>query len=307
MANPFENAAAQAKLRLERARARSGIVDVTIRIFKRFSETDGGSYAAALTYYLFFSIFPLLTFGAAILGYVTFGNQELQQDIFDKAVDSFPMLRDAFSPDGFRAIEANRHGLALAGLALALYSGSGAIVALEHALNKVHRIRNEPNFFEKRLRSLKWLGVLGLSVLVSVGLTSLSRTTASIFDAGGPAGRALSSVLFALLALGVSTMTFATAFRFLPAKEQGWADVMPGALVGGVVFELLKLVGSLFLASGAEGRNATFGAFATAATVLVVCYLSSQVTLLAAEVNAVLQERRIAREPAISEAGKEQM
>ncbi|MDQ3986261.1 MAG: YihY/virulence factor BrkB family protein [Actinomycetota bacterium] len=306
MANPLQNALAQAKLRLERARAGSEPIDVTIRIFKRFSETDGGSYAAALTYYLFFSIFPLLTFGAAILGYVTFGNQELQKDIFDKAVESFPMLRDAFSPEGFRTIESNRHGLALAGLALALYSGSGAIVALEHALNKVHRIQNEPNFFEKRLRSLKWLGVLGLSVLVSVGLTSLARTTASVFDAVGPIGQVFSSILFAVLALGVSTMLFATAFRFLPAKDQGWADVLPGALVGGVIFEILKLVSSLFLKSGAEGRNATFGVFATAATILVVCYLSSQVTLLAAEVNAVLEERRITREPAVSETGKEQ-
>ena len=63
--------AALAKLQIEKARARWGGVDIAVRTFKRYSEDDGGSYAAALTYYTFFSIFPLLLFAAAALGYVT--------------------------------------------------------------------------------------------------------------------------------------------------------------------------------------------------------------------------------------------
>ena len=300
MANPIETAVSQVKLRLERARSRYGLVDVVVRVFKRFSETDGGSYSAALTYYTFFSIFPLLALGAAVLGFITQGDQKAQQEIFEKGVEAFPMFKDALSPDGFKAIERARQELAVTGALLALYSGSGAIVALEHALNKVYRIEAEPNFWEKRLRSLRWLAILGVAFLVSIAITSAAgwAGSGSAGVAGDLAAGAL-RVTGGLMAVGV----FATAFKFLPAKDLSWSDVLPGAIVGGAAFALLIFLGSVFLQGGEDSRNATFGAFAAAATLLVVSFLVSRVTLLAAEVNAVLAERRLTREPAVSEQG----
>ena len=102
-----------------------------------------------------------------------------------------------------------------------------------------------------------------------------------------------------LLSVGV----FATAFKFLPAKAQSWRDVLPGAIVGGAAFGLLIYLGGLFIQGGEDSRNATFGAFAAAATLLVVSFLVARVTLLAAEVNAVLAERRLTRQPAVGEQG----
>jgi YihY family inner membrane protein len=293
---------AQAKLRVERARARYSFVDVTIRIFKRYSESDGGNYAAALTYYTFFSIFPLLLFAASILGYLTFGNEELQQDIFDAAVEGFPMLQDAFRPDGFQFIEERRRELALTGMILALYSGTGAVVALEHALNKVNRVDEEGNWLSKRFDALKWLGILGVGTLLSVAASALAGEAADVFDALAVVGPAAAWILLHTLALAVAAGVFATAFKFLPNKAQAWRDVLPGAIVAAVAFELLKTVGSLFV-TGSESRNATFGTFAAAAGLLITCYLASQATLLAAEVNAVLSERRLVREPASANEG----
>lgn len=303
MTNPIEKAATQGKVRLERARASSGLVDITVRVFKRFSETDGGAYAAALTYFTFFSIFPLLAVGAAILGFATNGDAQLQKDIFDRAVDSYPMLKDALSPDGFKTIERARQELALIGGLLALYSGSGAIVALEHALNKVNRVEEEPNFLIQRFRSLKWLGILGVTALFSVAASAVATWAGSAID--GAPGNGLAALL-RVFAVVLSTAVFATAYKFLPDKAQSWRAVLPGAIVAAVAFEILKWVGSAFIAGGEDSRNATFGAFAAAATLLVVCYLASRITLLAAEVNAVLAERRITRQPAVNENREEQ-
>lgn len=300
MANPIEKVVNQSKLRLERARSRYGPVDIVVRVFKRFSETDGGSYSAALTYYAFFSIFPLMIVGMAILGFITEGDRELQNDLFTRAKEAFPMLQDALSPEGFKAIERGRQELAVTGVLLALYSGSGAIVALEHALNKVHRIDHEPNFLEKRLRSLKWLAILGVAALSSVAISAFATWTGE--QVSGLPGGALATLIRILAAL-VSVGVFATAYKFLPATDLSWADVLPGAIAAAVVFEILKYVGNLVIASGQESRNATFGAFAAAATLLIVSFLSARITLLAAEVNAVLAERRLTRQPAVSEQG----
>lgn len=293
---------AQAKLRLERARARYGVVDVAVRTLRRHSEDDGGSYAAALTYYTFLSIFPLLLVAVAALGYLTFGNAKLRNDMIDTGLETAPMLGQILTDKTLEGIEKARGSLALTGVALALYSGSGAVVALEHALNKVNRVVQEPNIVGKRLRSLVWLAVLGVAVLASTALTSVGAFAGRIFSSGGAIATVPVAVLFYLAAVAIAVGIFATAYKFLPSTSLAWRDVLPGAVVAALGFEVLKVAGTTYLRTGSQARNATFGAFATAAGLLVASYLICQVTLLAAEVNAVLAERRATRQSGATDA-----
>ena len=103
-----------------------------------------------------------------------------------------------------------------------------------------------------------------------------------------------------LLAVGflLNLFVFMTAFRFLTAKKQSWREVFPGALLGAIAFEVLKFFGSAYIQRGSSTREATFGAFATAAAFLIASYLLSQIILLSAELNAVLGERRTHRQTA---------
>ena len=279
--------AAEIKLRLQRARADHTWVDVTFRTFRRFGEDEGGTLAAALTYYTFFSIFPLLLLAVSLLGYVTFGNESLQQELIRSGLRTVPLLRDALSPNGLELIMDRKGSLALTGLALALYSGSGAIVALEHGLNRIHHVADEPNWVQKRLRSLVWLGILGLAAIASLGLGIVS----------GAAPGVLAAITATIGALLLNVGIFATAYRVLPKKDLSWREVLPGAIVAAVVFEILRFVGTAYLAQGETTRNATFGTSAAAAALLIASYLIAQITLLAAEVNAVLAERRATRDP----------
>jgi YihY family inner membrane protein len=278
--------AALAKLQIEKRRARWGWFDVAVRTFTRFGEDDGGSYTAALTYYTFFSIFPLIIAAGAILGYLTFGDESLKEQLVDSGLKTVPILKDVLTPKGLQIIEENRSGLAVTGTLLALYTGSGMIVAMQHALNKVMHIHEEPNFLQQRLRSLKWLAILGLGAVVSLALSTVTGF------APGP----LAVVLSLIGALIVNTGLFATAFKFLPGKDSAWREVMPGAIVAAAGFEFLKIAGTWYLAHGETARNDAFGAFASTAALLIASHLIAQVILLSAEVNAVLAERRNTRQ-----------
>jgi len=290
------------KLRIERARARSNTVDIAFTTFKRFSLDDGGSLAAALTYYTFLSIFPLLIFAAAILGYLTFGNDALRERLFEAGVNAAPLLEELLSTENLARLEETRQTLALTGLVLALYSGSGAVVALQHALNRIWRVPEEPNFLLKRLRSLLWLSVLGGAALASVALTAAAELAEKIFESLDVFG-GLSFLLLHAAGILVSLLIFEAAFKFLPARNLGWREVLPGALLAAILFELLKSGGAAFIQAGDRGREATFGtAFAAAAGLLVGSYLLCQVTLLCAELNVVLAERRVTRQTKASSA-----
>jgi inner membrane protein YhjD len=282
----------QAKLKIERARARSGFVDVVVRTFKRYSADDGGFYAASLTYYAFFSVFPLLLFSAAILGYITFLSPALREDILTAGLDAFPLLDSVLNEQTLDRIQEQRGSLALIAAALALYSGSGGIVALQHAFNRISGVDTEPGFVPKRLRSLGWLGLLGVSALVSVALGAAASYAEGLL--GGSDG--LTSIVGIATGFLVGVWIFLSAYMYLPATKKGWRQALPGALLAAGAFEVLKLAGTWYLARGAAGREATFGAFAAAAGLLVVAYLLAQVTLLAFEVNEVLEERRIMRQ-----------
>lgn len=276
----------QAKLRVEKARARYGLVDVVVRTFKRFSEDDGGVYAAALTYYVFFSMFPLLIFATAVLGFVTQAYPNVEKDLLEEGLSSFPLVGSIIQADVLADIRRAAGSLAAFSVVLALYSGSGAVVSLGHALNKIHRVEEEGNFFVKRLDALKWLGLFSLMVLGSLVVSGWARWV--------PGWGA--TIVSLVLGLVLNVTIFATAFKFLPRMQRTWSEVAPGAVIAGAIFELLKWFGTVYLSRGAETRNATFGAFATAAGLLVASYLLAQITLLTAEVNAVLAERRVTRQ-----------
>jgi membrane protein len=290
--------ASKAKLRLEHARADYGAVDVAVATFKRYSDDDCGFYAAALTYYTFFSIFPLLIFAASALGYLTFLNRDLQQTLFDEGFRAVPLISDILKPESIRALQQQRGTLAGIGLVMTLYAGSGGVVALEHALNKIRHLDQEPGFVPKRVRSLKWLGLLVVAALVAVATGALAQFAGRIFS-GNDALAAGVWLISHALGIAVSVGAFAGAFKLLPATQQSWRDVLPGAAVAGVAFEVLKIVGAWYLARGAESRQVTFGTFKAAASLLVASYLLTQVTLLAAEVNAVLAERRRTRQSSV--------
>jgi membrane protein len=282
----FGKIANDAKLRVEKARSSYGFIDIVVRTFKRFSEDDGGFYAAALTYYVFFSIFPILIFATAVLGFVTDVYPEIEADLLKESFESFPLINTIIDADVLAGVQRAAGKLALLSIVLALYSGTGAVVALGHALNKIHRVENEGNFFEKRLAAVKWLALFSVAVLGSLTVTSV----------GAWAPEAVATLIGFVAGIALNLGIFLTAFKFLPHFKRSWSDVLPGALIAGGVFELLKWFGTIYLDRGAATRSATFGAFATAAGLLVASYLLAQITLLAAEVNAVLAERRLTRQ-----------
>ena len=128
-------------------------------------------------------------------------------------------------------------------------------------------------------RSFGFLAVLGLGIVVTTGLAS--------FGTFGRHNIAL-GILAELLAVAVNVATYFGAFRVLTPKVVHSRQLVPGAILGGVLWTILLAVGGYLIGHDLKNDSVTYGVFALVLGLVAWIYLGCEVTIYAAELNSVL-------------------
>jgi membrane protein len=268
--------------RIDRFQQRHPAVGFLLAVRQKFAEDQGGYLAASVTYYAFFSIFPLLLVLVTLLGYALEGDPSLQHRVLDSALADFPVI----GPQ----LQSNVHSLRgsaaalVVGIAVAVWAGTGVALALENALDHIWGvpIRRRANPVYARLRALIWIAVLGGITLVGTVLGS-----ASAFATYGPVVRVLALVV----SLAINLVVFLAVFRVLTSHNASWREALPGALVAAVAWEVLQMLGGYIIDRQLRHASSTYGVFAIVIGLLSWIYLAATVTLLSAEINVVRARR----------------
>jgi membrane protein len=252
-----------------------------LAVRQKFSEDQGGYLAACITYYAFFSLFPLLLVATTVLGFVTRGHPGLERSIERSALGQFPLIGDQLRSHSL-------HGSALAlviGSLLALWSGMGVFLAAQNAMNHVWDVPHErrPDFLRQRLRALALLLVFGGGALATTVLASLGTFGAAY----GLFWKVGSVALSALLDFGL----FWLGFRTLTVRDVSWSQLWRGAAVAALLYELLQTLGGYYVGHVLRNASNTYGTFALVIALLSWIYLAVHAILLAAESNVVAVRR----------------
>jgi uncharacterized BrkB/YihY/UPF0761 family membrane protein len=267
--------------RADRFQQKHRVAGVTFATVKKYSEDQSSNLAAMIAFWAFFSIFPLLLALVTILGYVLPAGT--RTTVLRHVASYIPLLDTS-----------TLHGLTgswwpvLVGLLTALWSGMSVTKTTEQAFNSVWEIKmvDRPGFVDKLKHSLLALFTIGVGLVVSVVISGFVTGTASGVNLGW-GGRAVGWAISIALDIGI----FIAAFRLLTAKDVGIRDVLPGAVLAGVVFWILQNVSSFIISNRLHSAQSTYGNFATVIVMLWWFYLQAQVTLLGAQLNVVLKER----------------
>jgi membrane protein len=251
-----------------------------LAVRQKYSDDQGGYLAATVTYYAFFSVFPLLLVAVTVLGFVLQGHPSLQRSVEHSALQQLPIV----GAERLHALSGNTFGL-VAGLVLALWSGMGVFLAAENAMNDLWgvAVRRRPDALRKRLKALRMLAALGGGAIATAVLAGAGTFGASY----GVAWKIGSVVLSTLLNFGL----FWFAFKVLTAREVGWTEVRLGALLAAILYEALQLVGGWYLGHELRHARSVYGTFALVIGLLSYLYLAAHITLLAAEANVVAKRR----------------
>jgi YihY family inner membrane protein len=263
------------------AQKRTKPTSVALATFKKFSEDQSTNLAAMIAFWAFFSIFPLLLVLVSILGWVLPASDKA--NVLRHVAEMFPLL----NPQQIKGLSGSWWALVV-GAVTALWSGLGVVRTLQSAFDAVWEIprHQRPGVLKQVVTSLKVLATVGLGLVLTTLISGFVTSSSNDIHLGA-GGRIGGFILSIALDVGL----FVAAFRMLSDREITTRDVVPGALLSGVVFFVLQQLSAFIIARHLKSAQSTYGSFATVITILWWFYLQSIVTLLGAQLNVVLKER----------------
>ncbi|HEX6514899.1 MAG TPA: YhjD/YihY/BrkB family envelope integrity protein [Nocardioidaceae bacterium] len=273
--------------RVDGFQRRHRLVGFPLAVVYKFGDDQGGYLAALITYYGFLSLFPLLLLLVTVLDFTLHSHPQLQQRLLESALSQFPVLGGTLRED-VHARSGSGVGLAV-GILGTLYGSLGAAQATQYAFNRAWSVpRNRrPNPLTSRLRSLLLLAVLGLGVAATTTLSGISALTDGTATAVSGWLRAAAVAAAVLVNVGL----FALAFRVLTASDVPARALRVGAIVAGVGWEAVQLLGVYVLGHALRGASQTYGVFGLVLGLIAWIYLLALVTTVAVEITVVAHRR----------------
>lgn len=264
--------------RYQRAHAWLGF---PLAVRRKYAQDQGSYLAAAITYYGFLAVFPLLLVFTSVLGFVLRHHAHLRGRIVGSTLGQFPVVgRD------LRVGALHGSGLALAvGLIAAIWAGTRCFVAVEKAMCDLWDIppRDQPSFLRARLRALGVAALLGGGALTASLLGALATSEGSL----ALAARLAAPVVSTLLDFGL----FLAGYRLLTPRDVTWRMLRGGAASAAIAYETLQLVGGLYIKHVLDRSTNTYGTFALVIGLVSWIYLVASATLLSAEANIVAHRK----------------
>jgi membrane protein len=275
------NPAQKAIKLVDRFQQRLPGLSFVVAVWKKFGDDQAGNLAALVAYYAFVSIFPLLLILFTVLNIVLRDNHALQKKVISAALTDYP---------GFASLLQNsiksfhETGVALVfGVILTVLGVRGVANAIQNALNSVWEVPrvNRPGF------PWSWLRSFGL--ILVVGLGEIVTSVASGFIAAatflpGFALKAAGTAVTLLFNIGV----FWLAFRLATAKAVTWRELRLGAILGGIVWQILQLAGGYYVTHELVHSKSLYGQTIGVVLGLIAwLYLQAEATLYVAEANVV--------------------
>jgi membrane protein len=271
---------ADGRSRLELARTRLPPVDVGFRFLYRSRPVALGMLASAIAFRLFLLLLPLAYLVASALSFLGAADPEGTAQLGRRAGLS-ALLADSVA-GAVRTSERGRW-LALAfGIVTSLAAASGVATVLRGAHALAWGLPQPRGRRSARL-------VLGLlaTVLVVAATTSLAASA----RATSPELGLVATVAAGAVYFGVSM----AASWFLPRPAVPWPALVPGALLFAVGLQGYHVLTAYYFVPKAARTSAVYGSLGVALVVLAALSLVGLLVVAAAELNAVLWERRTAR------------
>lgn len=233
--------------------------------------------AAAIAYYAFVSIIPMMLLSVALASYI--GGEALAARVTESLSDQLSssgqdLVRGALTNTAGRATASIIGVVTLSWSSLRLFRG------LDQAFNEIYVSEFEDSFpAQVRNALVVVVGIAAALILIGVVGFALSRLSVAI---------PFLDLLSTLLLFAMLTLAFLPIYYVLPPVDVAVAEVLPGAAVAAAGWLLLQFGFQMYAANA--GQYAAYGVIGAVLLFVTWLYFASIVLLLGAAVNAVRRE-----------------
>lgn len=267
-------------------------VDHLLRAADRFNDRLGSQFGAAITYFSFLSLIPILMVLFAAAGFVLASNSDLLTGLIDKIVTGVtdPSLAKTLENTVNTAIN-QRTTVGLSGLVIALYSGISWMGNLREAIRAQTRDvwerkpEDKDHLFLQYGKDFVALTGLVAALIFTVALTSVAGSAQkTIVEALGLGGITWLRPALTLIALTISItanyLMFLWVFWMLPKKKLETRALLQGTLLAAIGFEVIKFAMTMILPSLAKSPSGA--AFGSIIGLMAFFYFYARLTLFCA-------------------------
>ncbi|HEX3621186.1 MAG TPA: YihY/virulence factor BrkB family protein [Acidimicrobiales bacterium] len=246
-----------------------------LRVQKRYGELNGNYLASAVTLSAFLSIFPLLLFAVAILGFVSAGTPHLAADV----VKNLGLTGDAANgiSNAIATAQKSRRTASVVGVAGLLWSGLGLVAAVQYAINASWQATGRG--WRDKLKGLLWLAGATLLFLNSFAMAAVVNFLPGFLAPLGILG-----------GLSVNLGLWMWTFKVLATRDVGLKALVPGAVVGALGLEVLKAVGAFYVPRAVASASALYGTLGVVFATLAWLLFFGRLVVYACVVNVIRWE-----------------
>lgn len=280
-------------------------------VAEAWSKDNISSMSAALAYYTFFSLAPLLLILITIAGFF-FGNEQARQAIADE-------FADLVGSNGAEAISVILRGAEnpnegafsfLVGAAMLFIGATTVFAELQNDIDTIWRIPKSKTpgnglmgLLKIRLVSFTLIVSVGFLLIVSLVISAGISTLTTLWGQWMINMEIMLHIINFVVSTAIITVLFALIYKILPSTPISWSDVWLGALVTALLFSVGKFAIGLYI--GKSAIASSFGAAGAFVVLIVWIYYSAQIFLIGTEFTYVYAcrhgSRRDLASPALTE------
>lgn len=291
--DPLEDLLGRARQTLIRADRRLGRVPSLLkRTFDSYNSHDGTFISAAMAYYFFFTLFPLILAVIAI-GSFFVEPARVRNAVIDLVARVVPVFESVIIRN-VDLVLAQRGAISIVATLGFVYAASGLFGALLAVVNRIwHCPAVRPSYVQRLLAIALVLGLAFLIFVVAAATTAFE----ALLGAGGSlslhseALMTLYTVASVVGSAAVSSLLLLLVYWKLPATRVEFADAWPAALAAGVAWDGIRQVYAWYLSRFVD-YTLVYGSLAAIIGLLAWLYLTGFIFQLGAELSAQIAERR---------------
>lgn len=248
---------------------------------------DGAlSRGASIAFFTVTALAPVLLIVIAVAGLV-FGRDAASNAIVDQLSglmgrQSAELLQTAIAG---AANKSTGVLASLVGIGTLIFTASGVFGEMQRSLNAIWKA--EPTgatvsrLIRARAASLGLVVAIGFVMTVSLAISAALTALGDIINAYVPFGEQIMALVNAAISIALIAVLFAAIYKVLPDKRVAWRDVVVGAVVTSVLFNVGKSLIGWYIGSSAIASS--YGAAGALIVVLLWIYYSALIFLLGAE------------------------